>query len=84
MARYGTGIPKYPGKVRLFGLEIPFAFLYTKPRMRFVFSRTLQKGDLLMTITTWATPVIEELSIVIGTELNPFADDNNVDDGTLS
>lgn len=37
-----------------------------------------------MTITTWATPVIEELSIVIGTELNPFADDNNVDDGTLS
>ena len=38
-----------------------------------------------MTTTTWATPVIEELSIAAGTELNPFADDGgNNDDGSLS
>jgi len=40
-----------------------------------------------MTTTTWATPVIEELSIALGTEL--FGDDGlvnnpNIPDATLS
>lgn len=39
-----------------------------------------------MTTSTWATPVVEELTIVTGTELGGLGDDATGanDDGTLS